>query len=183
MVFWASKFYSASDTRHTGSPTNTRIRYAYTTDFRTFSSPQTYINKSPTDIIDLTILPYPPSTPNSFLRFMKDETAKTVFVEASSTGLFGNWTRQGGASAVIEKSVEGPAAFVDNLDPGKVRLLLDFYGGDGYRPYESKFPGVNGQGSGGWAASATGGWPSGLRHGSVLPISQAVVDALKKKWG
>jgi hypothetical protein len=114
---------------------------------------------------------------------MKDETLKNVFVETSTTGLFGAWTRQGGDNAVIENRVEGPAAFVDNLEPGKVRLLLDFYEGDGYRPYESQFPWVNGQGNEGWTADATDGWPSGLRHGSVLPIRQAVVDALKKKWG
>lgn len=178
MVFWASKFYSTSDTKHTGSPTNTRIRYAYTSDFKTFSSPQTYINKSPTDIIDLTILSYPSTSSNSFLRFMKDETLKTVFVEVSTTGLFGTWTRPGGSSAIIQSGVEGPAAYIDNSDPGKVHLLLDYYGGDGYRPFESSNPASNS----GWNASSRSGWPANLRHGSVLPISQGTVDALSKKY-
>ncbi|KAK4241792.1 glycoside hydrolase [Achaetomium macrosporum] len=183
LVHWASKFYSTSDPRHTGSPSNSRIRYAYTSDFRTFTAPQTLIDKSPTDIIDLTILPLTNSSnsnSNSFLRFMKDETRKTVFVEVSETGLFGVWTRPGGDSAIIQRNVEGPAAYWDNTVPGKVHLLVDFYGGDGYRPYQSTNPGSNG---GAWTASNTGGFPKGLRHGSVLPVGGRLYDALKARWG
>ncbi|KAJ9162385.1 Glycoside hydrolase family 43 protein [Coniochaeta hoffmannii] len=177
MVFWASKFYSASDTKHTGSPSNTQIRYAYTADFKTFSPPKTYIDKRPTDIIDLTILPL--DNNGTFLRFMKDETKKNVFVEVSTTGLFGTWTRPGGSSAIIQSSVEGPAAYLDNTVSGKVHLLLDFYGGDGYRPYESSSPADNA----GWTASSRTGFPSNLRHGSVLPINQTLYSALSARWG
>lgn len=176
MVYWASKFYPASDQKHTGSPSNTQIRYSYTSDFKAFSAPQTYINRSPTDIIDLTILPLSDGT---FLRFMKDETQKTVFVEVSTTGLFGTWTRPGGGAAVIQSSVEGPAAYLDNTVPGKVHLLLDFYGGDGYRPYESTNPASNT----GWTASSRTGFPANLRHGSVLPVNETVYAALSAKWG
>lgn len=177
MVYWASKFYPASDAKHTGSPSNTQIRYAYTSDFRTFSAPQTYINKAPTDIIDLTVLPL--DNNGTFLRFMKDETKKNVFVEVSTSGLFGTWTRPGGSSAIIQSSVEGPAAYLDNATPGKVHLLLDFYGGDGYRPYESTNPASNS----GWTASSRTGFPANLRHGSVLPINQTLYGALGAKWG
>ncbi|KAK3938862.1 arabinosidase [Diplogelasinospora grovesii] len=176
MVFWASKFYPSSDSSHKGSPSNTQIRYAYTSDFKTFSAPQTYIDKSPTDIIDLTILTL---QDGSLLRFMKDESRKTVFVEASESGLFGNWTRAGGTLAIIQSGVEGPAAYLDNKAPGRVHLLLDFYGSDGYRPFESTNPGSNG----GWTASSRTNFPSNLRHGSVLPINQTCYDALVKKWG
>ncbi|KAK3381509.1 glycoside hydrolase family 43 protein [Podospora didyma] len=179
LVHWASKFYPTSDARHTGNPSNIRIRYAYTSDFKTFSTPQTLIDKSPTNIIDLDILPLNGTNGQSFLRFMKDETKKTVFVEVSTTGLFGTWTRPGGDSATIQSGVEGPAAYLDNLNPGKVHLLLDFYGGDGYRPYESTNP----QSNSGWTASSRSGFPANLRHGSVLPISQGLYDALNKKWG
>ncbi|KAK1775098.1 hypothetical protein QBC45DRAFT_15268 [Copromyces sp. CBS 386.78] len=181
LVHWASKFYPTSDPNHTGNPSSIRIRYAYTSDFRTFSTPQTYIDRSPTNIIDLTILPLNPSnsTSQSFLRFMKDESLKTVFVETSATGLFSTWTRAGGSSAIIQSGVEGPAAYWDNTTPGKVHLLLDFYGSDGYRPYESSNPGSNS----GWTASSRAGWPTGLRHGSVLPVDQTVWNRLKSKWG
>ncbi|KAK3401584.1 hypothetical protein B0T20DRAFT_492386 [Sordaria brevicollis] len=180
LVHWASKFYPTSDPNHTGNPSAIKIRYAYTSDFKTFSTPQTYIDRSPTNIIDLTFLPLQPNTSSSqsFLRFMKDESLKTVFVETSTTGLFGTWTRPGGSSAIIQSGVEGPAAYWDNTVAGKVHLLLDFYGSDGYRPYESSNPGANS----GWTASSRGGWPSGLRHGSVLPVDQTIYQRLSAKW-
>ncbi|KAK1759617.1 glycosyl hydrolase [Echria macrotheca] len=157
LVHWASKFYPTSDPRHTGSPSAIRIRYAHTPDFKSFSPPQTLIDKSPTNIIDLTILPLSGS---SFLRFMKDETKKTVFVEVSTTGLWGTWTRPGGPDAIIQSGVEGPAAYLDNLDPSKIHLLLDFYGGDGYRPFESSSAVVT---NSGWVGSSRAGWPANLR--------------------
>lgn len=174
LVHWASKFYPTSDPQHTGSPSAIRIRYAYTKDFKTFSSPQDYINKSPTNIIDLNILPL---GDNAYARFMKDETAKTVFTEVSTTGLFGTWTRPGSATTTIASGVEGPAAYWDNQVAGKAHLLLDFYGSDGYRPYESTD--VKG---GKWTASDRANFPKNLRHGSVLPINAAQVQALSGKW-
>ncbi len=201
MVYWASKFvsnkaaplqlfcpanssrskYGASDSRHTGSPSATQIRYCHTSDFRTFTAPQVYINKAPTDVIDLTVLPAAGGDGLTFLRFMKDESRKVVFAEVSTSGLFGNWTRPGGASASIQSGVEGPAAFWDNAVDGKAHLLLDFYGSDGYRPYESSSPASNSATS--WTASSRAEFPKNLRHGSVLPINATLYAALKEKWG
>ncbi|KAF2179814.1 glycoside hydrolase family 43 protein [Zopfia rhizophila CBS 207.26] len=175
LVHWASKFYPTSDPNHTGSPSAIRIRYAYTKDFKTFSAPQDYINKSPTNIIDLDFLPLGGKT---YARFMKDETAKTVFTEISTTGLFGTWTRPGGSNAIIQSGVEGPAAYLDNQQAGKAHLLLDFYGSDGYRPYES----TDIQG-GKWTASDRASFPTNLRHGSILPINATFMSALSAKWG
>ncbi|GAP88435.1 putative glycoside hydrolase family 43 protein [Rosellinia necatrix] len=177
LVHWASKFYSTSDPNHTGNPSTIRIRYAYTSDFKTFTAPQTYIDYSPTNIIDLDILPLDNESKN-YLRFMKDESIQTVFVEYSSNGLFGPWTRAGGSSAIIASSVEGPAAYRDNTQDSKVHVLLDFYGSDGYRPYESTDPKNNK-----WTASNRTSFPANLRHGSILPINQTLFDALGKKWG
>jgi len=175
LVHWASKFYPTSDPRHTGSPSAIRIRYAYTSDFKTFTAPQDYINKSPTNIIDLNILPLGGKT---YARFMKDESAKTVFTEISTTGLFGTWTRPGGNNAILVKNVEGPAAYLDNQVDGKAHLLLDFYGGDGYHPYESTD--IKG---GKWTESNRSAFPKNLRHGSVLPINATTVGGLSAKWG
>ena len=134
LVYWASNFYSTSDRNHTGTPSSIRIRYAYTKDFKTFSKPQDYIDRAPTNIIDLEILPL---GNNAFARFMKDESAKAVLTEISSNGLFGTWTKPSGSGGVIARNMEGPAVFWDNEVAGKAHLLLDLYGGDGYRPYES----------------------------------------------
>lgn len=174
-VHWASKFYPTSDPNHTGSPSAIRIRYAYTSDFKTFSAPQDYINRSPTNIIDLEFLPL---GNNAYARFMKDESAKTVFTEISTNGIFGSWTRPAGTNAVIASGVEGPAVYWDNAVAGKAHLLLDFYGADGYRPYEA-----TDVKSGRWSASDRASWPKNLRHGSVLPINAAQVEGLRSKWG
>ncbi|KAL2135046.1 hypothetical protein VTI74DRAFT_9966 [Chaetomium olivicolor] len=183
LVHWASRFYSSADPDHAGTPSTTIIRYAHTPDFKTFTAPQAFIDKSPTNIIDLTILSLHPtnSSSKSFLRFMKDETRKTVFVEVSDTGLFGKWTRPGGDGAIIQRDVEGPAAYWDNKAVGKVHLLLDFYGsGEGYRAFESTQPGRND----GWKESGkSGDFPMGLRHGSVLPVGRREWEALRARWG
>lgn len=174
LVHWASKFYPTSDPQHKGNPSVTRIRYAYTPDFKTFSTPKDYINYNPTNLIDLDII----SLGNgSYARFLKDETAKTVFTEVSTNGLFGSWSRPAGASATIASGVEGPTVYWDNQVAGKMHLLLDFYNDDGYRPYES-----SDVKSGRWTASDRSAWPKNLRHGSVLPITAAQVSALRAKW-
>ncbi|KAF4807443.1 hypothetical protein CGCSCA5_v013327 [Colletotrichum siamense] len=178
LVHWASKFYPSSDPTHTGAPGPIVIRYAYTSDFKTFSAPATYIDKSPTNIIDLNILPTG-TDGKSFVRFLKDESLKTVFVEVSTTGLFGTWTRPGGSSAIIQSGVEGPASYWDNQVAGRAHVLLDFYGEDGYRPYETG----NVASNSGWSASSRTGFPSGLRHGSVLPVNQTLYNALGARWG
>lgn len=175
LVHWASKFYPTSDPNHTGAPSAIKIRYAYTSDFKTFTKPADYIDRSPTNIIDLEFLSL---GNNAYARFMKNESAKNVFTEISTNGLFGTWTQPGGANAVIENGVEGPAVYWDNQVANKAHLLVDFYGGDGYRPYESTD--VKG---GKWTASDRSSWPQNLRHGSVLPVTSAQTTALKKKWG
>ncbi|KAJ4331666.1 hypothetical protein N0V95_009843 [Ascochyta clinopodiicola] len=174
LVHWASKFYGADDPGHTGAPSAIKLRYAYTRDFTTFSAPADYIDYSPTNVIDLEFLDL---GDNKYARFVKDETAKTVFTEVSTSGLFGPWTRPQGANSTIESGVEGPAVYWDNEVEGKAHLLLDFYGGDGYRPYES----VDVAG-GVWTPSDRAAWPENLRHGSVLPITTQQVEALNAKW-
>lgn len=174
LVHWASKFYPTSDPQHKGSPSATRIRYAYTKDFKTFSAPQDYVNRSPTNVIDLNILPL---GDKAYARFLKDESAKTVYTEVSTTGLFGTWTRPQGGNAIIASGVEGPAAYWDNQVAGKAHLLLDHYGSDGYRPY-----GTNDVKSGRWTASERSGFPKNLRHGSVLPVNATVAAAVAKRW-
>ncbi|KAK8085454.1 hypothetical protein PG997_006725 [Apiospora hydei] len=171
LVHWASKFYSTSDTRHTGTPSAIRIRYAHTRDFRTFTAPQTYIDRSPTSIIDLDILPlYPDADNQQYVRFMKDESRKTVFMEYSTTGLFGNWTRAGGSSGTIASQVEGPAAYRNNLGRARCTYCWTSTASSGDLRDNR------------WTASSRSGFPSNLRHGSVLPINRTLFSALSEKW-
>lgn len=175
LVHWASKFYSTSDPNHTGTPGADVIRYAYTSDFKTFSAPQTLIDKSPTSIIDLSVIQL---GTNSFARFLKNESASNVYMERSDTGVFGTWTRPGGGTTFIHSGVEGPYAYADNLVAGKVNLLLDYYGSDGYRPFTSTNLNANA-----WVDASRSNFPSNLRHGSVIGINQDRYDALNAKWG
>lgn len=122
LVHWASKFYSSSDPSHTGTPGADIIRYAYTSDFRTFSTPQTLITAGKTSLIDLA---YVQLGANSYARFLKNESATNVYMERSDTGLFGTWTRPGGGNTFIHSGVEGPYAWRDNVVEGRVNLLLD----------------------------------------------------------
>lgn len=174
LVYWSSKFYAAGDSNHTGEASHSKIRSAYTSDFRTFSAPVDYVSYD-FSIIDLTILPL---GRNAYARFIKDESAKQVFTETTTGGLHGKWARPAGASAIIESSVEGPTAFWDNVVPGKAHLLLDFYGGSGYAPYESTAV-ANGQ----WTKSSASKFSTGLRHGAVLALDQKKYDAINAKWG
>ena len=151
------------------------IRYAYTSDFKTFSAPQTLIDKSPTSIIDLSVIQL---GTNSFARFLKNESASNVFMERSDTGIFGTWTRPGGGTTFIHSGVEGPYAYADNIVASKVNLLLDHYGSDGYRPFTS-----NNMNANAWVDASRSNFPSNLRHGSVIGINQDRYNALNAKWG
>jgi hypothetical protein len=43
---------------------------------------------------------------------MKNESASNVFMEVSTNGLFGTWTRPGGSASFVRSGVEGPYAYV-----------------------------------------------------------------------
>lgn len=177
LVHWASKFYADDDTGHTGTPTTSQIRYAHTSDFRTFSEPKTYIDKTPVSVIDLNILPYQDES-DTYLRFIKDEGKTQVFVEVSTTGLFGEWTRPGGDDAYIRGGVEGPASYWDNKVAGQAHLLVDYYGADGYHPVVNDEPDSNS----GWTNSSQTNFPTHLRHGGVISVTAAQMDALSEAW-
>lgn len=151
------------------------MRYAYTSDFRTFSAPKTLIDKTPSSIIDLNILPL---GDEAYARFTKNESAKNVYMERSDTGLFGEWTRVGSEDAIIRENVEGPAAYLDNEVEGKAYLLLDYYGEDGYHPAESTdLDSIE------WVDSDRSEFPKNRRHGSVIGVDQERFDALKASLG
>ncbi|CBX97416.1 similar to endo-1,4-beta-xylanase [Plenodomus lingam JN3] len=165
-VFWASRLYSSNDPGHTGVAGPDRIRYATTKDFATFSAPRDYYAPSGTPVIDQEFQYL--GTPGHYARFIKNETVNQVWQETTTGGLFGSWKRVPGY--VREGSPwEGAASFADNLVKGKYHLLLDNY--VQYLPYET----TNIQ-SPSWGASNTDGWPAGLKHGCVTPLTKAEYD-------
>ncbi|KAI2468126.1 glycoside hydrolase family 43 protein [Annulohypoxylon bovei var. microspora] len=165
-LFWSSREYAASDTDHTGTASLDKIRYATTKDFATFSEPKDYMVLD-TPVIDQEFQYL--GTPGNFARYYKNETTQQIVEEVTTGGLFGTWTRIGYATTDIPR--EGPASFADNVTPGLYHLLLDDY--TQYIPYQSTT--VR---SGGYTKSSTTGFPTGLKHGSVTPLTQAEYDAL-----
>ncbi|KAI5867882.1 glycoside hydrolase family 43 protein [Durotheca rogersii] len=172
-VFWASRHYDPSDTEHTGTASLDRIRYATTRDFATFSEPKDYLAPPGIPLIDQEFQYL--GKPGAFARFFKDETVGRVYQEVTSDGLFGTWTRLEGY-VHSDGQREGAASFADNLTPGLYHLLLDDY--TQYIPYETTD--IYSQS---WKGSNRTGFPSGLKHGSVTPVTQKEYDALIAAYG
>ncbi|KAI0101187.1 glycoside hydrolase family 43 protein [Daldinia grandis] len=168
-LFWASRHYSSSDTEHTGAATLDKIRYATTKDFATFSEPGDYLAPAGTPLIDQEFQYL--GTPGAFARFYKNETTSQISQEITSGGLFGTWTRVGD-HITSDSQREGPASFADNITPGLYHLLLDDY--TQYIPYETS----DIKSAASWKRSSTSGFPTGLKHGSVTPLTQREYDAV-----
>jgi hypothetical protein len=168
-VFWSSQFFAQDDANHTGNPTTGQmIRYASTTDFKTFTAPQTYLEgPNGISVIDQEFQHIQGDT---WVRFIKDANVQKVYEEVSTTGLFGQWTRVGGSDAYVVNDVrEGPASFQDNVDSSKYHLWLDDYSGNGrYIPYET-----SDILAGGYVQSNAPNFPDGLRHGAVIGLTQS----------
>ncbi|KAL4806083.1 hypothetical protein BDV18DRAFT_138648 [Aspergillus unguis] len=171
-VHWAAQLYAANNTAHAGDPELINsLRYAYTSDFRTFSEPQTYITQGNETSIDLSFLQIDEST---LIRYFVDGATTSPVQDISREGLFGDWTRLDG---VIEdsQSFEAPYPFWDNVEEGKAYLLCDRVGDDpGVEAWSSSGDDIE---AGNWAKDAEHDltW---MRHLSVLAVTQEQYDAL-----
>ncbi|KAM0331452.1 hypothetical protein ACHAQA_003128 [Verticillium albo-atrum] len=171
-VFWATRQYDSSDMEHTGPANLDRIRYATTRDFVTFSSPQDYLALPDTPLIDQEFQYL--GTPGAYTRFLKNETVNQVYQETTTDGLFGTWTRIPGYVRP-ESPLEGPASYADNLVAGQYHLFIDNY--REYVPFET-----SDISSGEWTSVSLEGFPRGLKHGSVTPLTQKEYDAVAAKY-
>ncbi|KAI6785257.1 Xylosidase/arabinosidase-like protein [Emericellopsis cladophorae] len=180
IVFWASSLYdNENDPDHTGNSYH-RMMYATTRDFITFGEPVVWQDNGMSRI-DSTVL----RASDTYYRFTKDEGAggtgcTDIIQESSSTlrGQLDSWTvvatcigRDAGTQAV-----EGPTAFKSN--PGDVHgdkfyLFVDEYVDRGYIPLETADI-ANPD----WQVSAEYSLPSSPRHGTVLPVTAAELEAL-----
>lgn len=159
MVFWASM------TKLDGETTaKQRIFRSYTSDFKTFTKPEIYIDRD-NHVIDTTIL----EQDGVYYRYSKDETTKRVGCEYS-TSLSGPWT----ATKLGIGSVEGPTAFKFNGE-NKWAVFVDSLGAgwEGYGMMETDNLYNN---SYTYSATTTDAKP--LRHGTVIPITDEEYNAL-----
>lgn len=172
-VFWSSRHYAASDPNHTGPASLDRIRYATTRDFTTFSAPADYLSLPTTPLIDQEFLAL--GQPGHFVRFLKNETVNQVYQETTTGGLFGTWTRTPGYVRP-ESPREGPASFLDNLNPGLAYLFLDDY--TQYVPYQTSKVGTVPN----WQSISSATFPKGLKHGSVTPLLASEMAAFAQRF-
>lgn len=171
-LFWASRHYEANDPDHTGAASLDRIRYTTTKDFTTFSPPEDYLAPPNTPVIDQEFQ-YLGSS-GHYARFIKNETVNQIYQETTTDGLFGNWERIPGYVRP-ESPTEGPASFADIRAPGTYHLFLDNY--TEYVPFST-----SDILSPDWQPSSRDGYPQGLKHGSVTPLTQAEYDAITEKY-
>ncbi|MGM9936258.1 MAG: glycoside hydrolase family 43 protein, partial [Candidatus Ornithomonoglobus sp.] len=159
MVFWASK---TSDDNYSVQ----RMYRSYTTDFKTFTEPEVYIDGGTISNIDTTITSYK----GVYYRFTKNESKSSVTL-MKATSLDGPWTdvktyTLDGVAGDSVTGYEGPAIYKVNGED-KWCLMLDAYAsGKGYVPYvtDDITTGAFTK-AGGFTFDAT------YRHGTVMPIT------------
>ncbi|KAG8629245.1 hypothetical protein KVT40_003110 [Elsinoe batatas] len=110
----------------------------------------------------------------------RQEGAK-IYQEKSTTGLFGTWTRVGGApnSQRIEfahdfSNNEGGLLFRDNVDPGLYQCWIDQSTTEQYVPAQART--LNDMAA--WKRVPLDNFPTNVKHGIVVPVNQAQYDLL-----
>ncbi|KAL4792405.1 glycosyl hydrolase [Aspergillus venezuelensis] len=169
-VHWAAQLFAEDDTSHSGDPVLLNsLRYAYTSDFVTFTDPQTYIALDNETAIDLSFLVVDDST---LIRYYVAGATTSPVQDISTTGLLGEWTPLTGT---IEDSLsfEAPYPVWSNTEEGLAYLFNDRVGED---------PGVEA-----WSSTdvESGNWVKDtehdlrfMRHLSILAVDQEQYDAL-----
>ncbi len=200
VVYWASALYPTTDVA--GRDINTsyqRMLYATTRDFVTFSEPKPWIDvKRGTGrgMIDATIV----QDGETYFRFVKDEAVMTPRQERSNdlratvTGSLPTTTSSPGWQLVKDQvgvgqpnpwggtytQGEGPTVFPDNEVEDRWYMFIDqpsYHGGRGYLAFRT-----DDIASGSWQSVPTADLPSSPRHGTVIPVTQAELDTMRKAY-
>lgn len=167
LVYWASKV-------STDDYAKQRIYVSKTRDFYTFTPPEIWIERA-NHVIDATVIEHD----GVYYRFSKDETLSNIVVDKSDQLLRKEFTTLPSDSVGSQAGVEGPTSFKLNGEDKWV-LLLDNYGSGGYYPMVSDDIST---GMFTKLSSSEYKLPSGPRHGTVMPVTQAEYDAVMAKWG
>ncbi|WP_026493717.1 family 43 glycosylhydrolase [Butyrivibrio sp. XPD2002] len=185
IVFWASMI----DNYH-------KVWYATTRDFYTFSEPKVWIhlknkNGENISVIDTSVIAVDNADgTKTYYRISKDEagshaavaegdpdSGKFEILETASS-LTGEWTRIPSSFLNENQWVEGGTIFKFNNE-NKWCMLLDNFGGGGYYPCLT-----TDIGSGSFTRVEKGeySFPSTMRHGTVIGITDEEYKAIEKKW-
>lgn len=169
-IFWSSQTYASSDVDHIGAAEGPYVYYSHTTDLVNFTAPQRWESANfGNKVIDQEVADL---GNGNMIRWYVDVTAAAgVVMDKTSQGLFGTWERIGKPADVVW---EGPAIQRDIINPSKFYLWEDNNGGPGYScfqtedvysiPYSACDPSLS---------------PTGMRHGAVVPVPEAVLGLLE----
>jgi hypothetical protein len=200
VVYWASALYPTTDesTRDINNSYQ-RMMYATTRDFVTFSEARPWVDvKRGTGrgMIDATVV----KDGDTFYRVIKDEAymiprqERSTDLRATVTGSLPTTTSTPGWQLVKEKvgygqpnpwggtftGGEGPTVFRDNNDPGRWYMFIDqpsYHGGQGYLAFTT-----DDIASADWTSVPDAVLPSGPRHGTVIPVTQAELDTMRAAY-
>ncbi|MBO0610751.1 family 43 glycosylhydrolase [Myceligenerans salitolerans] len=185
VVFWASKLYAEDDPDHTGDSYN-RMMYATTTDFTTFSEPETWVDPG-YSVIDSTVARDDDGT---YYRFTKDERnntsstpcSKFILAERSTELRSTDWdfvTECIGKANSLGPGIdrgEGPTIFKSN-STDEWYLFVDEFGGRGYVPFVA-----DSLDAPEWRMADDYKMPTRPRHGTVLPVTAEEYDRILRHY-
>jgi hypothetical protein len=182
VVYWASNIYSADDPDHQDT-VNTRLMYATTRDFRTFSKPRIWKDTG-VNSIDATVV----RDGDYYYRFSTDDgvvgscTADIVLERSKSltaVDLPGTTPRNW---RLVDDCIrtnfglgwlEGPTAFKSNNED-RWYVFMDESSGRGYIPFTTRK-----LDNPGWSIPDNYDLPARSRHGTVLPVTKAELNRIR----
>ncbi|MFJ7048437.1 glycoside hydrolase family 43 protein [Streptomyces sp. NPDC101112] len=174
VLYWATNVPLNGKAKH-------RIYYARTSDFRTITTPQIYIDRPGTqELIDTQIVEMPAGVGN--YRYVRASGDGQITLEGSNS-ILGTWTNLGNLSGIglTGAQVEGPM-WMKFRDRNEWALYLDQYSsGRGYMPVTSTNPSAPGT----YQLPASGSYNMGVnkkRHGSILDLTAAEETRVLARW-
>lgn len=174
VLYWATNKPLNGATKH-------RIYYAHTSDFRSITTPEVYIERPGTqEIIDTQIVEMPSGVGD--YRYVRASGDGQITLEGSNS-ILGTWTSLGNLSGIglTGSQVEGPM-WMKFRDRNEWALYLDQYAsGNGYMPVTTTNP----SSSGTYQLPASGTYSMGgtkKRHGSILNLTAAEESRVLARW-
>jgi len=174
VLYWATNATLNGVLKH-------RIYYARTTDFRSITTPQVYIDRPGTQgLIDTQIVEMPAGVGSH--RYVRASGDGQITLEGSNS-ILGTWTRLGDLSGIglTGSQVEGPM-WMKFRDRNEWALYLDQYASSrGYMPVTTTNPSASGT----YRLPASGSYDMGgtkKRHGSILNLTAAEESRVLSRW-
>ncbi|MFF7646258.1 AbfB domain-containing protein [Streptomyces canus] len=174
VLYWATNVPLDGKTKH-------RIFYARTSDFRTITTPQIYIDRPGTqEIIDTQIIEVPSGVGN--YRYVRASGDGQITLEGSNS-ILGTWTNLGNLSGIglTGSQVEGPMWMKFN-GTNKWALYLDQYATNGgYMPVVTTDP----SNPAAYQRQASGSYTMGgtkKRHGWIMNLTPAEESRVLARW-